>query len=137
VERVRYRPREVSRVSRRRPAAWVRDGKDGSSKENAELHRIAGTLTAIADKYPDAGGNASSPGYRYHNQRADFDSNDGPEYSGMNDGPVAEFASCVTDLAHNFYRALEADYEYQNSDVQVDENIICNEYEFTEEGNRS
>lgn len=32
------------------------------------------------------------------------------------------------------YRQLETEYDYQNSDEQVDESIIANEYEFTEEG---
>lgn len=32
---------------------------------------------------------------------------------------------------------LEQEYEYQNSDEQVDEAIRINEYEFTAEGKRS
>lgn len=35
------------------------------------------------------------------------------------------------------YRALEAEYEYQDSDGQVDETIKANEYEFEEDGSRA
>ncbi len=34
------------------------------------------------------------------------------------------------------YRQLEKEYEYQNSDECVDENILCNSYTFTEDGKR-
>ena len=34
------------------------------------------------------------------------------------------------------YRQLETEYDYQNADEQVDENILCNEYQFTEDGRR-
>lgn len=34
------------------------------------------------------------------------------------------------------YSALETEWEYQNANEQVDENIRANEYEFTEEGER-
>ena len=40
----------------------------------------------------------------------------------------------LRDFANWIYRQLEAEYEYQNADEQVDENIRANEYEFTEEG---
>ena len=32
------------------------------------------------------------------------------------------------------YRALEKEYEYQNADEQIGENIIANVYDFTEDG---
>lgn len=34
------------------------------------------------------------------------------------------------------YGILEEEYDYQNADEQVDENIKCNEYQFTEDGER-
>ena len=34
------------------------------------------------------------------------------------------------------YRTLESEYDYQNADEQVDENIEANEYTFTAEGRR-
>lgn len=44
--------------------------------------------------------------------------------------------SCLTDFADWMYRQLEREYDYQNADEQVDENIRCNAYEFDDEGNR-
>lgn len=41
------------------------------------------------------------------------------------------------DLARWIYRTLEAEYEYLNSDESVDEMIVANEYEFTEDGERA
>jgi hypothetical protein len=35
------------------------------------------------------------------------------------------------------YRQLEREYDYQNADAQVDENIRANEYEFYEDGKRA
>jgi hypothetical protein len=40
-------------------------------------------------------------------------------------------------FAHWIYRALEREYEHQNADEQVDENIRANEYAFTAKGRRS
>lgn len=40
----------------------------------------------------------------------------------------------LRDFADWIYRQLETEYEYQNSDETVDENITLNEYEFTEQG---
>jgi len=41
------------------------------------------------------------------------------------------------DAAHWIYRQLERQYEWLMSDEQVDESIIANDYEFTEEGKRA
>jgi|694.fasta_scaffold16366_24 hypothetical protein len=40
------------------------------------------------------------------------------------------------DLAHWLYKSLEREYDYLMGDENVAENIVCNEYEFTEEGKR-
>ena len=48
-----------------------------------------------------------------------------------------EFREIVTDLAHYFAVALSATYEYENSDEAIDETILANEYEFTEDGERA
>jgi hypothetical protein len=34
------------------------------------------------------------------------------------------------------FEALNKEYDYQNADEQVDESILANEYEFTEDGHR-
>lgn len=57
------------------------------------------------------------------------------------DYPGDEAMQEVTDLMRDFadwiYERLEDEYEYRMSDESVDENIIGNEYEFTEEGERA
>ncbi|UJF36554.1 hypothetical protein [Paenibacillus hexagrammi] len=42
----------------------------------------------------------------------------------------------VRDLCHDLMKYGYAEIEYQSADEQVDESIICNEYEFTEDGAR-
>ena len=41
---------------------------------------------------------------------------------------------CMRDFADWIYKSLKEDYEWRMEDEQVDENITCNEYEFTENG---
>lgn len=43
----------------------------------------------------------------------------------------------LRDFANWIYRQLEKEYEYQNSDEQIDETIRCNEYDFHVNGRRS
>ncbi len=38
------------------------------------------------------------------------------------------------DLCQQIYSNLQADYDYQMSDENIIENIVCNEYEFDEQG---
>lgn len=43
----------------------------------------------------------------------------------------------IRDFANWIYRQLEAEYNFQNSDEQIDESITANEYTFSETGRRS
>lgn len=45
-----------------------------------------------------------------------------------------EVEEIFRDLARDIYKSLEAEYDYLTSDEQVDEMILCNEYQFTEDG---
>lgn len=49
-------------------------------------------------------------------------------------GLEEECADIFRDLARDIYKSLEAEYDYLTSDEQVDEMILCNEYQFTEDG---
>jgi len=42
----------------------------------------------------------------------------------------------IRDIEREAYKYLRAEHEYQTADAQVDENIMCNGYEFTENGER-
>lgn len=52
----------------------------------------------------------------------------------MTDSQQSEFEDISRDLMQWLYRALENEYEYVNSDEQLVESILANEYEFTAEG---
>ena len=52
-------------------------------------------------------------------------------------GAEDKLLECFTDLADWFYKRLRSEYEWTQEDAQVDESIIANEYEFTEEGKRA
>ena len=43
-------------------------------------------------------------------------------------------ADIFLDLARDIYKSLEAEYDFLMSDEQVDESILRNEYQFTEDG---
>jgi hypothetical protein len=58
------------------------------------------------------------------------------EINAHNEEVEEEITQALRDFADWIYRQLEKGYEYQNSDEVVAENIIANEYEFTENGNR-
>ena len=45
-----------------------------------------------------------------------------------------DITQCLREFADWIYYRLRDEYEYQNADEQVDESIIANEYEFTEDG---
>ena len=47
-----------------------------------------------------------------------------------------ELAELLRDYMNWIYKRLEAEFEWLNSDEQVDETIKANEYEFTEDGHR-
>ena len=112
-----------------------------TSKENAELHRVAGELRACVDGGLTYASIESKRGFFM--SLGDADHNE-PEratdarvlFADQKETEVS-FIEAARDLAHGFYKALETEYDYQNSDECVAENIIANEYEFTEEGVRS
>lgn len=53
------------------------------------------------------------------------------------DFPEDQLIENARDFMRWIYRQLEKEYEYQNSDKSVDENIIDNEYDFLEDGGTS
>jgi hypothetical protein len=48
-----------------------------------------------------------------------------------------ELVDALRSFMRWIYKMLEAEYDYQTSDEQVDESILANEYTFTEEGDRA
>lgn len=141
-------------------AEKVADGW-GESPATTEINRIAAVFAEIAKKYPHASFTVKHRGHYSHENCTEFDFNSGHEYcepkdleafrdsadqtdDGLSDkmddcffqGTDDELKEAAKDFMRWIYRQLEKEYEYQNSDEQVDENIRANEYLFTEAGSR-
>ncbi len=54
--------------------------------------------------------------------------------NGVKQGPFDAIEQALKDFAYWIYKQLEQEYDYQNSDEQIDESIRANEYEFDEKG---
>jgi len=124
-------------------ASEVADGW-GEDSSTTEIKRIAAEFAKVAEKYPYASFMVKHSGHYYHKYCTDFDFEPNDDTSDdWTDVKWAEFdAACVElkEAARDFmdwiYRQLEKEYEYQNSDEQVDESIRANEYLFTDQGSR-
>jgi len=124
-------------------AGEVADGW-GDSPQTTEIRRIAKVFADVAAKYPFAYFRVDHAGHYYHEHGTEFtfdivsdqdgDNQDAPEKE--IDAVEATLKKATEDFARYIYKALELDYEYNNSDEAVDENIIANEYGFTKEGDR-
>lgn len=125
-----------------RPASYVdSDGKPQTCKHNARYHDAVAEIVALAARYPGASGSVTYA-WRGNFIICDsfyFDENaeDDPLPENAHADACEELADAARSLADAFYRTLEAEYDYQNSDEVVAENITCNEYEFTEDGQRA
>lgn len=117
--------------------------------KDKELHRIAAEMRAIAKLRPSAGMSVKQRGHYNHEGCTDFSVDaEGPEFSDdvrrttaewdalrVRDAEIEERIEDVSrDAMRWIYRALEAEYDYLNSNESVDEMIRANEYEFTSEG---
>lgn len=125
-----------------RPATWKdSDGKEHTCEQNAELAVIALALLSIAQDYPNAGGSTNTG--RYCNMAVEFDTYGDAENVGdatqeeLADATAAQFKELCEDLGHYLGRAIDAEWNYRNSDETVAEDIRANEYEFTADGARA
>lgn len=134
-----------------RPVSFTNaEGKTEPCKLNASLHKVAAPFIDLAGRFPDATGESTHTGRYYHGHSlgTGFDSNiDRDEeththvmWDAIRDEEQTaadEFHEATVSLADYLYRWLETEYEYVNSDEQVAETIISNEYEFTIDGQRA
>ena len=119
--------------------------------QDKELHRIVDGLAELAKEYPDGYFKVKHRGHYSHSRCTSFDVElpceqeeeleyDSPEYKALQ-VKLGKDEDTLIELARDFmdwiYRALEKDWDYQNSDEQVDEAIRLNEYEFLEDGTRA
>lgn len=103
--------------------------------QDAELHRIAKALQDTQRKrFYKLTASCVQRG-RYTNSSSMSVTVDHPDYLFRSVVDAEEeIRESLRSFADWIYRQLEKEYEYQNSNESVDENIIANGYEFDEEG---
>lgn len=102
-----------------------------------ELHRIAKAWQDLQRRnFYALKASVKHRGHYYHEMCTVFDCEDTRSNYGWMQNPEAE--DDIKEIARDFmrwiYKRLESEYEYSVSDEAVEENIITNEYEFTEDG---
>lgn len=123
-----------------RPATYTdENGDEQTSEHNARLVVVLEAFRELARQFPNSYGSTEASRYGHSQVKNAWDS--GVDDDDMDAATILEhtetFAEACRDLAHHFYRSLESEYDFQNSDAQVQEAIEANEYEFTEDGERA
>jgi hypothetical protein len=125
-----YKKGSVKAMASEAPAEY--QGKVNAG--NAELNRIARDL---ADVQRTNSYKIQASIHHGRDWRMEID----VEHADDNDMLSSTDAETVRELLHDFASWIEtqltAEWEYRNSDATVDEEIIANEYEFTEDGKRA
>lgn len=105
------------------------------ASNDAELHRIADALQKVqARHFYKLTATMVHRGHYNHSGCMSVDVEHADDrYRDIGDAED-DIRQLMRDFADWIYKQLENEYDYQNADAQVDENIRCNEYEFTEEG---
>jgi hypothetical protein len=113
----------------------------GDSPATTKIKRIASSFEELAKKYPEASFNVKHSGHYSHKYCTLFfvslgeelDNNENFTQKELSEAE-GEIIEAARDYMQWIYRQLETEYEYQNSDEQVDESICSNGYSFTEDG---
>lgn len=104
--------------------------------QDSELHRIADELTKVQRRYFFAlSATCEQRGHYQHSGCMSVcvrDDRDG--WRGVSSDDDEEIRQLLRDFADWIYRQLEREYEYRMSDEMIEDAIISNEYEFTEDG---
>jgi hypothetical protein len=102
--------------------------------QDTELHRIADALYDIQRKhFFSLTASITKEGRYSHSGTMSVTIEDA---KGNEPAEFDEMRTLFRDFADWMYQQLEKEYEYQNSDEVVDENIVANEYTFTADGER-
>jgi hypothetical protein len=107
------------------------------SPKDAELHRIAKDLQDIQKRYfYKLVANSRVIGHYVHSgcMRVSVEHSD-DSYRDISDAEDT-VTQCLRDFADWIYSQLEKAYDWENSDEQIAETILRNEYEFTEDGDK-
>lgn len=111
---------------------------------DTKLHEIAERLVAAQALGPVCESvTVTQRGNYSHSGSMDFEFNDEDESVALSEiapdtirESEKEIISALRSFADWIYRQLEKEYEWQNADEQVDDNIRANEYTFTVNGKR-
>lgn len=105
--------------------------------KDSELHRIArGLAAAQRPNFYRIEATLKKSDHHYSHENTvsiDVFYSEAGEY-GSEPKNAADFRELLRDFMRWIYKQLEAEYNYHNSDEQVDESIKANEYDFTEDG---
>lgn len=127
-----YRPGSVQALATEAPT-----GSDKGHEGNNEVNRIARDLRDLQRRhFYRLQANIYTGGLYVHSHTMRFDVERSDSVN-VPDNDVDTLETLLRDFADWIYRSLKREYEYQQSDEQVDETIRANEYEFDEEGNRA
>lgn len=100
--------------------------------QDEELHRIADALQDVQRRCFYRLAANCKPRGRYFDMDVEvYDKEDSYRDIGTAEADVRDL---MNDFAHWIYKQLEREYQYQTSEECIAENIRCNEYEFTEDG---
>ncbi len=100
-----------------------------------ELHRIVDELQAVQKEHFYAlTAKMEHSGSYYHSGYMSVDVEDGRNSWRDIGDAEGEIRQLMRDLADWLYRSLKSSYEFEMSDESVDDCIMCNEYEFDENG---
>lgn len=121
-------------------ASKVADGW-GDDPATTEIKRIASELASVAERFPNARASVTHRDRYCHEHSVSFDIELSDESEDLSDEAQDSAREQITEALRDFmrwiYRQLEKEFEYVNSDEAVDESIIANDYDFTEDGERS
>jgi hypothetical protein len=103
--------------------------------QDTELHSIVEELQKIQRRnFYRLTATTNHSGLYYHSGCmccTVYDQRDGDPASAETDDDVTQL---LREFADWIYQRLEKEYDWRMSDENVDESIVCNEYEFTEDG---
>ena len=103
-----------------------------------ELHRIADQLQAVQrQNFYRLYASVSHRGHYQHSGCMSIDVGDNENRYRDLGGADEDITQLLRDFADWIYSSLEAEYDYLTSDEAVEESILANEYEFSEEGERA
>jgi len=104
--------------------------------DDSKLYALHSALWAYKEQYPSSWCTSTRYSSHYSHERSTTLEAVLDEEIDYNEKDCKPLEECLVRFMQWMYRQLEAEYDYRNSDEQIDESITANEYEFTEDGKR-